>query len=168
MSTEENHEQPTELTYPNETNNTIQLTLADDGSDKENNPPTIRTDDIIIDIKPVYLTHDKEDYGGTEGISSQCHGHQTLPTDVTPTPMDIITQGTTGSNGEILSDSNHRIPLQEICDTGYPTRHRSFDHFRSLENIDQRIIQLSRTTGVIIGCSEQKRLAKLWIMCKDD
>ena len=41
MSTEENHEQPTELTYPNKTNNTIQLTLADDGSDKENNLPTI-------------------------------------------------------------------------------------------------------------------------------
>ena len=69
----------------------------------------------------MYPTHDKEDYGGTEGTSSQCHGRQTLPTDVTPTPTDITTQGITGSNGEVLSDSNHCIPLQEICDTGYPT-----------------------------------------------
>jgi len=121
MSTKENHEQPTELTYPNETNNTIRLTLADDGSDKEDNPPTIRTDNIIIDIKPVYPTHDKEDYGGTEGTSSQCHGCQMLPTDITPTPTDLAAQGTTGGNREILPDSNHCIPLQEICDTGYPT-----------------------------------------------
>ena len=168
MSNKENNEQSTELAYPNETNNTIRLTLADNRSDKENNPPTIQTDDIIIDIKPVYQTHDKEDYGGTEGTSSQYHGHQTLPTDITPTPMDLTTQGITGSNGETLSDSNHHIPLQEICDTGYPTRHRSFDHFRSLENINQKIIQLSRTTGIIIGRSEWKQLAKLWIMCKDD
>ena len=116
----------------------------------------------------MYPTHDKEDNGGTEGTSSQYHGCQMLPTNITPTPTDLANQGTTGGNREVLPDSNHRIPLQEICNTGYPTQHQSFDHFRSLEDIDQRIIQLSQTTGVIIGRSERKQLAKLWIMCKDD
>ena len=71
----------------------------------------------------MYLTHDKEDNGGTEGTGNQSnHGCQMLPTNITPTTTDLANQGTTGGNREVLPDGNHHTPLQEICDTGYPTR----------------------------------------------
>ena len=60
----ENHdEQPTELTYPNETVNTIQLVVYD--SDWEQTAePNVRWEDITFTLVKQHLSSDKENDGG--------------------------------------------------------------------------------------------------------
>ena len=83
------NEQPTELTYPNETNNTIQLVVYD--SDREQTAePNIRQDDITFTLVKQHSSSDKENDGGLikveEDIRISNSESQVLPTDVTPPP----------------------------------------------------------------------------------
>ena len=86
----ENHdEQPTELTYPNETINTIQLVVYD--SDREQTTePNVQREDITFTLVEQHLSSDKENNGGLikveEDIGTGDSESQVLPTDVTPPP----------------------------------------------------------------------------------
>ena len=86
----ENHnEHPTELTYPNETVNTIQLVVYD--SDQEQTTkPNIRQEDITFTLVEQHSSSDKENDGGLikveEDIRNSNSESQVLLTDVTPPP----------------------------------------------------------------------------------
>ena len=86
----ENHdEQPIELTYPNETINTIQLVVYN--SDREQTTePNVRREDITFTLVEQHLSSDKENNGGLikveEDIGISNSESQVLPTDVTPPP----------------------------------------------------------------------------------
>ena len=86
----ENHdEQPIELTYPNETINTIQLVVYN--SDREQTTePNVRREDITFTLVKQHLSSDKENNGGLikveEDIGISNSESQVLPTDVTPPP----------------------------------------------------------------------------------
>ena len=86
----ENHdEQPTELTYPNETINTIQLVVYD--SDREQTTePNVQQEDITFTLVKQHSSSDKENNGGLikveEDIGTGDSESQVLPTDVTPPP----------------------------------------------------------------------------------
>jgi hypothetical protein len=88
MSAEHHEEQPTKLTYPNETSNTIQLVIYD--SDKENQSPDIQQDDITITLAQPDLTGDERNDRGHDTIKGETinssYEPQILPTDVTPPP----------------------------------------------------------------------------------
>ena len=86
---ESHNEQPTELTYPNETNNTIQLVVYD--SDREHTAePNIQQDDITFTLVEQHSSSDKENDGGLikveEDVRISNSESQVLPTDVTPPP----------------------------------------------------------------------------------
>ena len=60
---ESHNEQPTKLTYPNKTNNTIQLVVYD--SDWEQTAkPNIQQEDITFTLVKQHLSSDKENDGG--------------------------------------------------------------------------------------------------------
>ena len=83
------NEQPTELTYPNKTINTIQLVVYD--SDREQTAePNVRREDITFTLVEQHLSSDKENNGGLikveEDIGISNSESQVLPTNVTPPP----------------------------------------------------------------------------------
>ena len=83
------NEQPTELTYPTETINTIQLVVYD--SDREQTTePNIQREDITFTLVEQHSSSDKENDGGLikveEDIGISDSESQVLPTDVTPPP----------------------------------------------------------------------------------
>ena len=86
----ENHdEQETRLTYPNETNNTIQLVVYD--SDwEQTTEPNVGWEDITFTLVEQNSSSDKENDGGLikveEDIGNSNPESQVLPTDVTPPP----------------------------------------------------------------------------------
>ena len=86
---ESHNEQPTELTYPNETVNTIQLVVYD--SDREQTTePNIRREDITFTLVEQHPSSDKENDGrpikAEEDIGISNSESQVLPTNVTPPP----------------------------------------------------------------------------------
>ena len=86
---ESHNEQPTELTYPNKTINTIQLVVYD--SDQEQTTePHIQQEDITFTLVKQHSSSDKENNGGLikveEDIGISNSESQVLPTDVTPPP----------------------------------------------------------------------------------
>ena len=101
-----NHnEQPTELTYPNEAVNTIQLVVYD--SDQEQTAkPNVRWEDITFTLVEQNSSSDKENDGGLikveEDVGISNSESQVLPTNVTPPPRtaeradrSVITSGGT-------------------------------------------------------------------------
>ena len=106
------NEQPTELTYPTETINTIQLVVYD--SDREQTTePNIWREDITFTLVEQHSSSDKENDGGLikveEDIGISDSESQVLPTDVTPPP------GTTEQADRSITTSSG--PVQEH--TGY-------------------------------------------------
>ena len=86
---ESHNEQPTELTYPNETINTIQLVVYN--SDREQTTePNVRQEDITFTLVKQHSSSDKENDGGLikveENIGISNPESQVLPTNVTPPP----------------------------------------------------------------------------------
>ena len=86
---ESHDEQPTELTYPNKTVNTIQLMVYD--SDWEQTAePNVWWEDITFTLVEQHLSSDKENNGGLikaeEDIGISNSESQVLPTNVTPPP----------------------------------------------------------------------------------
>ena len=166
MSTE--HEQPTELTYPNGTqladnNNdcTIRFILAEQSdSDKENDGP-----DIWWFHPTRLLEHqDKEankisngEHGSASGQTSEEIGrNQTTPTDVTPPPRLTIWTHTepNTSSGCVQESNNICKQLQKISTERIPRCYRSFDHLRTTEEVSDRIAQFTQSTGTNITSTE--------------
>ena len=86
----ENHdEQPTELTYPNETINTIRLVVYDSNRE-QTTEPNVRREDITFTLVEQHSSSDKENDGGLikveEDVRIGNSESQILPTDVTPPP----------------------------------------------------------------------------------
>ena len=87
----ENHdEQPTELTYPNETVNTIQLVVYDSNRE-QTTEPNVRREDVTFTLVEQHSSSDKENDGRLvkveEDISRISDSEpQVLPTNVTPPP----------------------------------------------------------------------------------
>ena len=86
----ENHdEQPTELTYPNETINTIQLVVYNSNRE-QTAEPNVQREDITFTLAEQHSSSDKENDGGLikveEDIGISNSESQVLPTDVTPPP----------------------------------------------------------------------------------
>ena len=83
------NEQQTELTYPNETINTVQLVVYDSNRE-QTTKPNIRREDITFTLVKQHLSSDKENDGGLikveEDIGISNSESQILPTDVTPPP----------------------------------------------------------------------------------
>jgi hypothetical protein len=101
MSTEHHNEQPTELTYPT----TIRLVLASDDSDKENDTPDIRQDEITIKLEQPTTEslggNSTEGAGGSTMINHSDPLRQDLPRSVTPD---------TGTNGAETTRTMASIP----------------------------------------------------------
>ena len=86
---ESHNEQPTKLTYPNKTSNTIQLVVYD--SDQEQTAePNVRQEDITFTLVKQHSSSDKENDGRLikveEDIGISNSESQVLPTNVTPPP----------------------------------------------------------------------------------
>ena len=119
------NEQPTELTYPNETNNTIQLVVYD--SDREQTAePNIRQDDITFTLVEQHSSSDKENDGGLikveEDIGISNSESQVLPTNVTPPPgtTEQIDPSVNTSCGTVQECTGFRPPLHQILEEGRP------------------------------------------------
>ena len=154
MTTE--HEQPTKLTYPNETKHTdptkvdytIRLVLAPtDDSDKENNGPDIQWFNIA---EPLEYWDER-----TTNI--------TRPSSRATSNSDAHDQ----SNGEIWGSTNHRRLLSEVPETRAMKSYRSFDHLRTTDEVSERITQFACSSGTIIMTNDNRWLSTLWILLKD-
>ena len=137
----ENHdEQPTELTYPNETINTIQLVVYD--SDREQTTePNIRREDITFTLVEQHSSSDKENDGGLikveEDIEVSNPEPQELPTNVTPPPgaTERVDRSAITSSGPVQECTGFRPPLRQILEERRPICHRSFDHLRTIDEV---------------------------------
>ena len=83
-----NHnEQPTELTYPNEAVNTIQLVVYN-SNQEQTTKPNVQREDITFTLVKQHSSSDKENDGGLikveEDIGIGNSESQVLPADVTP------------------------------------------------------------------------------------
>ena len=122
---ESHNEQPTELTYPNETVNTIQLVVYD--SDREQTTePNIQREDITFTLVEQHSSSDKENDGGLikveEDIGISDSESQVLPTDVTPPPgtTERADRSPTTSSGPVQERTGFRPPLCQILEEGRP------------------------------------------------
>ena len=81
------NEQETRLTYPNETNNTIQLVVYD-SNQEQTAEPNVQWEDITFTLVKQHSSSDKENNGGLikveEDIGISNSESQVLPTNVTP------------------------------------------------------------------------------------
>ena len=143
---ESHNEQPTELTYPNKTNNTIQLVVYD--SDQEQTAePNIQQEDITFTLVKQHSSSDKENDGGLikveEDIGIGNSESQVLPTDVTPPPRTV--QEHTG----------FCLPLCQILEEGRLIHYQSFDHLRTVDEVFDRITYLSSVSGILVKPTEK-------------
>ena len=170
----ENHdEQPTELTYPNETVNTVQLAVYDSNRE-QTTEPNIRREDITFTLAEQHSSSDKEKDGRLikveEDIGISNSESQVLPTNVTPPSgtAERVDQNTITSSRAIQERTGFCPPLHQILEEGRPICHRSFDHLRTVDKVFDRITYLSSVSGILVKPTEKRRLAKLWILLKDD
>ena len=163
----ENHaEQPTELTYPNETNNTIWLVVYDSDRDQSTEP------NIWQLVKQNSLS-DKENNGGLikveEDIGVSNSEHQVYPTDVTPPrTTEQVDPSNSTSSGTIQECTRVCPPLCEIFEEGRPIHYQSFGHLRTVDEVFDQITYLAGISGILVKPTEKWRLARLWILLKDN
>ena len=167
------NEQPTELTYPTETINTIQLVVYD--SDREQTTePNVRQEDVTFTLVKQHLSSDKENDGGLvkveEDIRISNSEPQVLPTDVTPPPgtAERVDQSTITSSGPVQEHTGFRLPLCQILEERGLIHYQSFDHLRTVDEVFDQITYLTSISGICVTQPEKQHLAKLWILLKDD
>ena len=183
MSTDQ-HEQPTELTYPNRTeftdNNsteidyTIRLVLADsNNSDKENDGPNIQrlnTTELLEHQNEGSIGNTHQRSNNDQGDDDSSHlGRQILPTNVNSTtsrstsPDNRLNQ----DDGEVRgSETTHQL-LHKIPIIRETTGHRSFGHLRTTEEVNERLTQYAPSTSTLISSDDYEQLSILWILLKD-
>ena len=122
---ESHNEQPTELTYPNKTNHTIQLEVYN--SDREQTAKSIlRREDITFTLVEQHSSSDKENDGGLikveEDIRIGNSESQALPTNVTPPPgtTEQIDPSVNMSSRTVQKHTGFRPPLRQILEEGRP------------------------------------------------
>ena len=137
----ENHdEQPTELTYLNETNNTIQLVVYDSNRE-QTAEPNVRREDITFTLVEQHLSSDKENDGGLikveEDIGIGNSESQVLLTDVTPPPRtaERADPSINMSSRTVQEHTGFHLPLHQILEEGRQTHYRSFDHLRTVDEV---------------------------------
>ena len=137
---EKHDEQPTELTYPNETANTVQLMVYD--SDREQTTkPNVQREDITFTLVEQHSSSDKENDGGLikveEDIGVSNSESQILPTDVTPPPgtAERVDQSAITSSRPVQERTGFRPPLRQILEERRLIRYRSFDHLRTIDKV---------------------------------
>ena len=154
------HRKPTELTYPNETNNTIRLVVYD--SDREQTAePNVPRGDITITLVEQDLPSDKENNGrlvkNKEPLGIGNPEPQVLPTDVTPPSgtAERVNSSAIISNGAVQECTSLRLPLRQILEERRPICYRSFDHLRTVDKVFDRITYLTSVSGLLIASAEK-------------
>ena len=118
-------EQPTELTYPNKTINTIQLVVYDSNRE-QTAEPNVRREDITFTLVKQHSSSDKENNGGLikveEDIGISNSESQVLPTDVTAPPgtTERINPSTNMSSRTVQECTGFCLPLCKILEEGRP------------------------------------------------
>ena len=179
---QENHnEQPTKLTYPveiqftdpNETNNPDQ-SMEQDSDREQAAEPSIRREDITFTLVKQHSSSDKENDGrpikAEEDIGNSNSESQVFPTSITPPKRanERTHQSTDDGSGTVQERTGFRLPLRQILEERRLIRHRSFDHLRTVDEVFDRITYLTSISGICVTQPEKRRLAKLWILLKDD
>ena len=157
---ESHNEQPTELTYPNKTSNTIQLVVYD-SNQEQTAEPNVRRKNITFTLVEQHSSSDKENDGGLikveEDIGISNSESQVLPTNVTPPPRttEQVNPSINTSSGTVQERTGFCLPLHQILEEGRPICYRSFDHLRTVDEVFDRITYLSSVSGILIKPTEK-------------
>ena len=176
---QENHnDQPIELTYPveiqftdpNETNNSNQP-MEQDSNREQTTGSSIQRENITFTLVEQHSSSDKENNGrpikAEEDIGNSNSESQVFPTSVTPPERtnERADQSTDDGSRTVQECTGFRPPLRQILEERRPICHRSFDHLRT---VDKVFTYLTSISGIRATQPEKQRLAKLWILLKDD
>ena len=120
------------------------------------------------------MSSDKENDGrpikAEEDIGNSNSEPQVFPTSITPPERanERTHQSTDDGSGTVQERTGFCLPLHQILEERRPIHHRSFDHLRTIDKVFDRITYLTSISGIHVMQPEKRRLAKLWILLKDN